>query len=52
MRKQNITFIEVYDLLPIRVILDAARREKTACWRVYSIVTDFYQLTPTACATG
>jgi guanosine-3',5'-bis(diphosphate) 3'-pyrophosphohydrolase len=47
MRKQNITFDEVYDLFAIRVILDVpAEQEKAACWQVYSIVTDFYQPNP------
>ena len=47
MRKQNITFDEVYDLFAIRVILDVPHeQEKAACWQVYSIVTDFYQPNP------
>jgi guanosine-3',5'-bis(diphosphate) 3'-pyrophosphohydrolase len=46
-RKQNITFDEVYDLFAIRVILDVPpEQEKAACWQVYSIVTDFYQPNP------
>lgn len=47
MRKQNVTFDEVYDLFAIRVILDVPpEQEKAACWQVYSIVTDFYQPNP------
>jgi len=47
MRKQNITFDEVYDLFAIRIILDVPQeQEKAACWQVYSIVTDFYQPNP------
>ena len=47
MRKQNITFDEVYDLFAIRVILDVPpEQEKAACWQVYSIVTDYYQPNP------
>jgi len=47
MRKQNVTFEEVYDLFAIRVILDVPpEQEKAACWQVYSIVTDFYQPNP------
>ena len=47
MRKQNVTFEEVYDLFAIRVILDVPQeQEKAACWQVYSIVTDFYQPNP------
>jgi len=46
-KKQNITFDEVYDLFAIRVILDVPpEQEKAACWQVYSIVTDFYQPNP------
>ena len=47
MRKQNVTFEEVYDLFAIRIILDVPHeQEKAACWQVYSIVTDFYQPNP------
>ncbi|WP_400194110.1 RelA/SpoT family protein [Hymenobacter sp. B81] len=47
MRKQNIPFEEVYDLFAIRIILNVPpEQEKAACWRVYSIVTDFYQPNP------
>ncbi|WP_347160441.1 RelA/SpoT family protein [Pontibacter chitinilyticus] len=47
MRKQNITFDEVYDLFAIRIILDVPlENEKAACWQVYSIITDFYQPNP------
>jgi GTP diphosphokinase / guanosine-3',5'-bis(diphosphate) 3'-diphosphatase len=46
-KKQNITFDEVYDLFAIRIILDVPQEiEKAACWSVYSIVTDFYQPNP------
>jgi GTP pyrophosphokinase len=47
MRKQKIPFDEVYDLFAIRIILDTpVEEEKAACWRVYSIVTDFYKPNP------
>ncbi|MGI9541965.1 MAG: RelA/SpoT family protein, partial [Cyclobacteriaceae bacterium] len=47
MRKQNIPFEEVYDLFAIRIILDSKQEdEKADCWKVYSIVTDFYQPNP------
>ncbi len=46
-KKQNISFEEVYDLFAIRVILDCeGEQEKQDCWRVYSIVTDFYPPNP------
>lgn len=47
MRKQNIPFEEVYDLFAIRVIMDTPQEtEKSICWQVYSIVTDFYTPNP------
>ncbi|GAB2550759.1 RelA/SpoT family protein [Rufibacter soli] len=47
MKKQNVTFEEIYDLFAIRIILNVPyEQEKPACWRVYSIVTDFYQPNP------
>ena len=47
MRKQNIPFEEVYDLFAIRIILYSdPEKEKADCWKVYSIVTDFYQPNP------
>ena len=43
MKKQNVGFEEVYDIFAIRIILNSKpSREKAECWRVYSIVTDFY----------
>jgi len=43
MRKKHVTFDEVYDLFAIRVILDSSpEREKEDCWKVYSIITNFY----------
>jgi GTP diphosphokinase / guanosine-3',5'-bis(diphosphate) 3'-diphosphatase len=47
MKKQNIPFEEVYDLFAIRVIVNSSlETEKSDCWRVYSIVTDFYRPNP------
>jgi GTP pyrophosphokinase len=47
MQKQGIPFEEVYDLFAIRVIVDVPlEEEKAACWRIYSIITDFYQPNP------
>lgn len=47
MRKQNIPFEEVYDLFAIRVIIDSpVDQEKSYCWQVYSIVTDYYTPNP------
>ncbi len=45
--KKGVPFEEIYDVFAIRVILDtSADMEKSDCWRVYSIVTDFYQPSP------
>lgn len=47
MRKQNVTFEEVYDLFAVRIIVDTEiENEKAACWQVYSVVTDHYQPNP------
>ncbi len=47
MKKQDIPFEEVYDLFAIRIIIDTdVENEKAACWKVYSIVTDFYKPNP------
>ncbi len=47
MRAQRVTFDEVYDIFALRIIIDCVREEeKTACWSVYSIVTDFYTPNP------
>jgi len=47
MRKQNIPFEEVYDLFAVRIILDTpVDQEKSFCWQVYSIVTDYYTPNP------
>ncbi|MGB0934382.1 MAG: RelA/SpoT family protein [Lishizhenia sp.] len=47
MQSKSVPFEEVYDLFAIRIILDTPlEREKADSWRVYSIVTDFYQPNP------
>ncbi len=47
MRRQNIPFEEVYDLFAVRIILDTPlEQEKSYCWQVYSIVTDYYTPNP------
>lgn len=47
MRKKSIPFEEVYDLFAIRVIIDTEYdKEKTECWKVYSIITDLYRPNP------
>ena len=45
--KKGVPFEEIYDVFAIRIILDTqSEAEKSDCWRVYSIVTDFYQPSP------
>jgi len=47
MEKQQIPFEQVYDLFAIRIIIESKeKREKTDCWRAYSVVTDLYQPNP------
>lgn len=47
MVKKQIPFEEVFDLFAVRIILDTPKElEKPDAWRVYSIVTDFYQPNP------
>ncbi|MCX6187096.1 MAG: bifunctional (p)ppGpp synthetase/guanosine-3',5'-bis(diphosphate) 3'-pyrophosphohydrolase [Bacteroidetes bacterium] len=47
MKKQNIPFDEVYDLFAIRIIIDTPiDKEKSDCWKAYSIVTDHYTPNP------
>lgn len=47
MSSKEIPFEEVYDLFAIRIIVDSeSHMEKSDCWRLYSIVTDFYQPSP------
>ena len=47
MQSKEIPFEEVFDLFAVRIILDTSEEiEKSDCWRVYSLVTDFYQPNP------
>ena len=44
MRTKHVSFEEVFDLFAIRIILNSSpEREKEDCWKVYSIVTNFYR---------
>lgn len=46
-KNKNIPFEEIYDVFAIRIIIDAPHeQEKAECWKVYSLVTDFYQPSP------
>jgi GTP pyrophosphokinase len=47
MEKQQIPFEQVYDIFAIRIIINSVpKREKTDCWKAYSVVTDLYQPNP------
>ncbi len=44
---KNVTFDEIYDIFAIRIIIDTPiEKEKAEAWKIYSIVTDFYQPNP------
>lgn len=46
-KNKNVAFEEMFDLFAIRIILDSPLdREKSDCWKAYSIVTDFYKPNP------
>ncbi len=46
-QEQGVPFEQVYDIFAIRIILDTpAKTEKADCWKVYSIVSDFYRPNP------
>lgn len=47
MKRQGVSFEEIYDLFAIRIIIDTEQyNEKADCWHVYSIVTDSYVPNP------
>lgn len=47
MNVKEIPFEEIYDVFAVRIIVDTPQElEKPDCWRIYSIVTDFYQPSP------
>lgn len=47
MRQKQVSFDEVYDLFAIRIILNSPKEtEKQDCWKVYSLVTNFYPPSP------
>lgn len=47
MKRQAVSFEEIYDLFAIRIIIDTTEEnEKAMCWKAYSIITDFYHPNP------
>jgi GTP diphosphokinase / guanosine-3',5'-bis(diphosphate) 3'-diphosphatase len=42
-----VPFEEIYDLFAIRIVIDTpVDLEKSDCWKIYSIITDFYHPSP------
>lgn len=46
-KNKGVPFEEIYDLFAIRIVIDSLPdEEKSDCWRIYSIITDFYHPSP------
>ncbi len=46
-KTKHVSFEEIYDLFAIRIVIDTPyEQEKSDCWKVYSIITDFYHPSP------
>lgn len=46
-KTKHVAFEEIYDLFAIRIVIDTPfEQEKSDCWKVYSIITDFYHPSP------
>jgi GTP diphosphokinase / guanosine-3',5'-bis(diphosphate) 3'-diphosphatase len=44
MKKKEVPFEEIYDIFAVRIVIDTpVENEKADCWKVYSILTDFYR---------
>ncbi len=47
MKNKGVPFEEVFDIFAIRILIDSpSEQEKSDCWRVYSLVTDYYYPNP------
>lgn len=47
MKKKKVEFEQIYDLYAVRIIVDVPiKKEKSVCWNIYSIVTDFHRPIP------
>lgn len=48
MQAKNVPFEEVYDVLAVRIVFEPVPGipEKTQCWNIYSVITDFYMPKP------
>jgi GTP diphosphokinase / guanosine-3',5'-bis(diphosphate) 3'-diphosphatase len=46
-KNKGVNFDEIYDLFAIRIVTESLpENEKSDCWKVYSIITDFYHPSP------
>ncbi len=46
-KNKGVLFEEIYDLFAIRIVIDSPlEKEKSDCWKIYSIITDFYHPNP------
>ena len=46
-KNKGVPFEEIYDLFAIRIVIDTPiDKEKADCWKIYSIITDFYHPNP------
>ncbi len=46
-KTKGVLFEEIYDLFAIRIVIDTPYElEKSDCWKIYSIITDFYHPSP------
>ena len=44
---KGVVFEDIYDLFAIRIVVDSLpENEKSDCWKIYSIITDFYHPNP------
>lgn len=48
MQAKNVPFEEIYDILAVRIVFEPLPGipEKTQCWDIFSIITDFYPSKP------
>ena len=47
-KNKGVPFEEIYDLFAIRIIVESSlENEKLDCWKIYSIITDYYHPKPT-----
>ena len=47
MRTKHVAFEDIYDLFAIRIVINSPyEQEKSDCWKIYSIITDYYHPSP------